>query len=726
MYLIIAEKSSAGKKIASCIRGEHFKAEQGYLKSENYYVSWCAGHLYELFNLEEYREDYDPEQKYRWTMDGLPFIPAGRKFRYKKKNSPKTPSMNKTVNMQVKVLKALLNDKSVTAIYHAGDADREGEVIVRNVLQALLKSQKPVYRIWLNAYTPEAMQKALNDKEPDAHYDGWFRSGRARAYEDWLLGINGTRYLSLKAGTLLPWGRCKYIIVKAIVDREREIRNFVPTEYYGVVSEEETKGYPIQLTSKRTFQKDDKSGAQALANKFNQAGAKVTSITKKATTVSAGKLFSTTALQAFVSKHFKDVDPKDTENALEELYQAGYTTYPRTNSQFLTKNDIPDVERTIAALKKAGFVNIENKTKLKSIYDDSKVDGHSALTPTSHLPDINRLTTVQKIVYESIRNRFLAVFCSEKCIADETTIKIQCADEEFSLSGSIVREKGWMQYEPYGKKDKMLPPLNEGDAVNIDFGPVLKKTTPPQRFTVESFGAWCQAPWRKEEDAQGEYSDEEWERILHEATICTDATRTPTITECRNNGYIKLVKNVYHAEEKGEQFVDACEALGLKFSVKQVMDMSSQLFDIRKGSATIDECLDGCEARLQEMFSHKDAHVQNMRTDNSVGKCPKCGNPVREWKENFSCGTKGCLYIKKDNALLKALGCKKKTITTKDMEKLCQGKPILVKGCVSKRTGKEYDANLILDVSGDRPEFKLEFANTKPATQSKTKRSKKA
>ena len=99
MYLNKAKKSSAGKKIASCIRGEHFKAEQGYLKSENYYVSWCAGHLYELFNLEEYREDYDPEQKYRWTMDGLPFIPAGRKFRYKKKNSPKTPSMNKTVNM---------------------------------------------------------------------------------------------------------------------------------------------------------------------------------------------------------------------------------------------------------------------------------------------------------------------------------------------------------------------------------------------------------------------------------------------------------------------------------------------------------------------------------------------------------------------------------------------------------------------------------------------------
>ena len=573
MYLIITEKRTAGEKVASCIAGERFTGGQGYLKSKNFYITWCAGHLYELFSLEEYREDYDPEQKYRWTMEGLPFIPEGRKFRYRKKNSPKTPSMNKTVNQQVKVIKTLANDNSVEAIYHCGDSDREGEVIVRNALQALLKSKKPIYRIWLNSYTPEAVMQAINAKEPDSNYDGWFRSGRARAYEDWLLGINGTRYLSLKTGTLLPWGRCKYIIVKAIVDREREIRNFVPTEYYAVCSEAETKGYPIQLTSKQTFKKDEQKLAQALAQKYNQAGASVSDVEKKASTISAGKLFSTTALQAFVSKHYKNIDPKDAEAALEELYQAGYTTYPRTNSQFLTKNDIADVERSIQALIKAGFTNIINKPKEKSIYDDSKVDGHSALMPTSHLPPAGKLTETQAVVYEVIRNRFLAVFCSEKCVADKTTITIKCCDEEFKLNGSIIREKGWLQYEPFGQKDKEVPQLQKGDTVNVDFQPILKETTPPQRFTVESFGNWCQAPWRKEEDAQGEYSDEDWERILHEATICTDATRTPTITECRNNGYIKLVKSTYRPEEKGEQFIDACEKLGLKFSVKQIMDL---------------------------------------------------------------------------------------------------------------------------------------------------------
>ena len=713
MYLIITEKRTAGEKVASCITGEHFTSGQGYLKGKNYYITWCAGHLYELFSLEEYRADYDPEQKYRWTMEGLPFIPEGRKFRYRKKNSPKTPSMNKTVNQQVKVIKALANDSSVEAIYHCGDSDREGEVIVRNVLQALLKSKKPVYRIWLNSYTQEAVMKALRAKEPDSNYDGWFRSGRARAYEDWLLGINGTRYLSLKTGALLPWGRCKYIIVKAIVDREREIRNFVPTEYYAVCSEAETKGYPIQLTSKQTFKKEEQKQAQALAQKYNQAGAAVTNVEKKASTISAGKLFSTTALQAFVSKHYKGIDPKDAEAALEELYQAGYTTYPRTNSQFLTQNDIPDVERSIQALTKAGFTNIVNKPKEKSIYDDSKVDGHSALMPTYHLPPAGKLTDVQAAVYDAIRNRFLAVFCSEKCVADKTTITIKCCDEEFKLNGSIIREKGWLQYEPFGQKDKEVPPLQKGDPVNVDFQPTLKETTPPQRFTVESFGNWCQAPWRKEEDAQGEYSDEDWERILHEATICTDATRTPTITECRNNGYIKLVKNTYRPEEKGEQFIDACEKLGLKFSVKQIMDLSSQLFDIRKGNASIDDCLDVCQQRLAEMFSHKDTQVQSMRQDNAVATCPVCGNPVKEWKENFSCGTKGCLYIKKANPFLAALGGKKKTFTKRDIAALCAGKTVALKGCVSKKTGKEYDAKLRFDTSNGRPEFKMEFANKK-------------
>lgn len=622
MYLIIAEKRSAAEKVGSCIKGESFKKGDGFIQSQNYYITWCAGHLYTLLDLEEYDPNYDPNENHKWTMDGLPFCPP--RFRYKVSQPKGNASMCATVRKQTKVIKKLANDASVSAIYHCGDSDREGEVIVRNAVRALLKSNKPIYRIWLNSYTTESVMKALSAKEPDSNYDGWDNAGLARAHEDWLFGINGTRYLSLKSGVLLPWGRCKYIITKAIVDRERAITNFVPVDYFAVVSKTNVKGYDIELTSKKTFDKDSSPDAAALASRYNAAGARVTSVKKDRVTVNPGRLFSTTELQAFVSSHYKGTDPKEIEASLEELYQSGYTTYPRTNSSFLTASDEHDVDLAINALKRAGFQNLVNKPKKKSIYDDSKVDGHSALTPTSNIPDISKLSPAQKITYECIRNRFLAVFCSEDCLADKTVITIRCDDEDFQLTGTINVAKGWLQYEPFGQKDKEVPPLNDGESVPVDFKPVKKQTAPPKRFTVASFGAWCNAPWRNEDDSEKtDYTDEEWKRILHEATICTDATRTPTITECRNAGYIKLSKGTYSPDTKGYQFVDACEKLGLTFTVKEVMDLSMMLFDVRKGTRTIDECVKTAMEKLNLMMM-------------SLRLLATCREPLRKQKPKSS------------------------------------------------------------------------------------------
>ena len=147
MYLIIAEKRSAAEKVGSCIKGESFKKGDGFIQSQNYYITWCAGHLYTLLDLEEYDPNYDPNEKHKWTMDGLPFCPP--RFRYKVSQPKGNASMCATVRKQTKVIKKLANDASVSAIYHCGDSDREGEVIVRNAVRALLKSNKPIYRIWL-------------------------------------------------------------------------------------------------------------------------------------------------------------------------------------------------------------------------------------------------------------------------------------------------------------------------------------------------------------------------------------------------------------------------------------------------------------------------------------------------------------------------------------------------------------------------------------------------
>lgn len=718
MYLIIAEKRSAAEELAKCIKNEQFSGKDGYLQSKNFLITWCAGHLFELYDLDEYLPDYDPTVKKRWDLSVLPFFPE--KFRYKMSQPKNNANMCRTVKKQVMVIRTLANDDAVSAIYHCGDSDREGEVIVRNALRALLKTEKPVYRIWLNSFTEKAVMAAIHAQEPDSKYDGWDNAGLARAYEDWLFGINGTRYLTLKAGTLLPWGRCKYIITKAIVDRERAIQQFVPEDYFTVESNEkpnETTEISLHLTSKTTFDAKSENKAKLLADKYNQATAFVIDVIKDRKTVSASKLFTTTDLQSFVSSHYKGVDPKDVESALESLYQKGYSTYPRTNSAFLTANDAENIGDVIRVLKSAGYQNIENKPGNKSIYDDKKVDGHSALTPTEKLPDMGKLSDVENITYTCILNRFLAVFCSIPCLEDVTTLKIQCDDEIFTVTGSILVQDGWRQYEESSKKDKELPPLTKGEVIAVKFEPVKKQTTPPKRFTVTSLGEWCKTPWKKiNEDDHAEYSDEDWKKILHEATICTEATRTPTITACRDAGYIALKKNTYYPEQKGINFVNACEQIGLTFSVQEVLDLSTMLFAVRKGDNTIENCMRTAKEKVIRMFEAKDDENQNIAQDfeaeQELCKCPKCGKSIIETPMSYRCSDKTCpVVIWKKSRLLEKLGCKKKTFTQKDSVALLNGKAIELSDCKSQRTGKTYSCLLTYVIEADKAEFKIGFPN---------------
>lgn len=716
MELIITEKRSAAHDLSLCLLDENFKAQDGYMTGQHYCITWCAGHLYSLLDLDEYLPGYDPNKKTPWSLDVLPYFPE--EFRYKVSQPKNNPSMCQTIKKQIKVIRMLLNSENITAVYHCGDADREGEVIVRNVVRVLMKEKKPVYRIWLNAFTPKLVKDALSSKTPDREYDGWYRAGQARAFEDWLFGINGTRYLSLKAGVLLPWGRCKYIITEAIVNREREIQDFKPVDYFSVESNikpTDDSAMPLHLTSKKTFPVDQETAAKALADEFNAFDAFVLDVLKDRKEVSSGKLFTTTDLQSFVSSHYKDVDPRDVEAALESLYQKGYSTYPRTNSAFLVSSDVNSISEVIDALKKKGFQNIENKPNSKAIYNDSKVDGHSALTPTYKIPDLSELSAVEKITYTSILNRFLAVFCSVPCLEDVTTIKIQCGDEVFTVNGSILVQEGWRMYEESSKKDKELPALEKGMKVAVAFTPIKKQTTPPKRFTVTSLGNWCLSPWKKtDEDSHEEYSDEDWERILHEATICTDATRTPTITACRDAGYIQLKSKTYYPLDKGIHFIDACRKIGLTFTVKEVLDISTMLFDVRKDACGVETCIETAKDKVIKMFEEKDNEAVKISDDfeaeNAICDCPKCGKPIAETARSFKCSNEDCtVIIWKESRLLSSLGCKKKSFTKKDAITLLSGKAIELPDCVSKKSGKKYSCLLTLDVSGEKCEFKIGF-----------------
>lgn len=714
MRLIITEKRDVAKKVASAIRGQAFHNKGEYLESQDYLITWCMGHLYVLADLEQYLPNgglREGETKAKWRLDTLPCIPDGYKFVYRIKPNLKSQFGTQDSKKRIQAIKELLDRDDVEAIYNFGDPDREGEVIVRNLLRYNLKRKIPVYRLWCDDTTEDTINDALAAKEPDTgKYDCIYNAGLARAYIDWLFGINLTRYLSIKSGTLLKTGRCKIAIVQKIAERERQIREFVPETYYGVSSKEETNGEIIELNSKQAFDKDSLDDAKALCNKYNAAGAIVTSVETERKTIRPKSLFDTSSLTGYVVSNHKEVKPKEIDNALESLYQSGYTTYPRTKSAYLTEAEASKVDGILAVLKKHGYDDLENKPKSKQIYDGSKVEGHSALIITGKMPE--GLSGVEKIVYDTILGRFLAVFCKDPCTVDRTTMVITCADEDFKLQGDIQVTPGWRKYEKDSKGDKILPRLKKGDKVNVNFQPVEKQTQPPKRFTVKTFESWCVAPWRKDETDTSEYTDEEWKAILSDATVCTSATRTETISSCCDTGYISLKNGTYYAEDKAFTLIDIAEKLGVDFTLNETMELSKMMFEVSKGQRTIKSCLDVSCDKLRAMFEKRNVQVtvdKPVEEGKEICTCPICGGRIIETPKTFSCSNRcGVVIWKTDNKFLGALGIKK--VTAKQVKSLCNPeKPLLVKDIVSKKTGKKYSAYVFVTKDAETGKVKYGF-----------------
>ena len=701
--LIIAEKPSMRRTIANAIKRESFQKKDGYLEGKSYVVSWCFGHLYELKDLDKYFDDYDPTAKPKWSLSKLPFYPEGWKFKYEVKQNPKTRKPDTGVKKQVLILRELMNREDVDTIYAAGDADREGEVIVRLVIDGNLKTKKNILRLWLPALTTDAINTALTTAKPDIEYTNLYEAGKTRAAMDWLMGIELTRYASIKTQTFLRIGRCICPIVCRIVERENEINNFKPTPYSAVVSKEKTKGYVIELTSKKTFEKGHEAEAQALADKYNAAGATVTDVKTEKKTIKAPKLFSMSDLQSYVCKVDNTLSPSDVLAATQSLYEAALVTYPRTNSNYLAKDEYSKVEHTIKAL---GLIGLTSKSGDKNIYDDSKVESHSALIPTGKKAE--NLSGAQKTVYDCILNRFCAVFCEEDCTVNRTTIAIQCSDETFTLKGDVEITKGWRQYES-SKEDKILPPLVKGDNVVIAFKAVGKMTVPPKRYTVASLNSWMKTPMRSEDKPDDEYTDAEWKEILEEATICTEATRADTINRCIQSKYISLRKGTYYAEESGFFLYDVLKSLDINLDVKTTVELSRDLHCVKDGTMTKAQVLDKTKDTMDKIFSAngsiKSTHENTVGEKTLIGKCPKCGSAVIETSKAYACENKCGVIIWKENKFMKSIGSQMTATVAKSLLK--DGKARLT-NCVGK-SGKPFSCNLICNFQGEHPEFSLDF-----------------
>lgn len=725
MRLIIAEKPSLAKNIMLAIGSSKFSRKDGYFESNEYIVTWAFGHLFGLLNLEEYNSKIEEDFRPKWTLEGLPFRPP--EFRYSLRKDPKTRKVDSGVRKQFEIIKTLCARPDVECVVNAGDADREGEIIVRIILEHA-KNKKPVMRLWMPDQTPETILPGLRNLRSDSEYDALANEGFARDHIDWLYGINLTRLATLKSGTMLRVGRVIVPIIKAIYDRDMAIRNFVPAKYYGLTSKAETKGAVIELNSKKKFSIEERSSAESQCKTYNLAGATVTNVKKEEATIQPGKLYSLSKLQGVLGKKFK-MSPKESLAIVQALYEAGYVTYPRTNSEYLATAERSKINAILDKLNTQGY-KVCQKDQKKSIYDDSKIESHSALTPTGKLAKQEDLKEREWQVYSTILNRFLAVFCSEDCKVNRTTITIEINGglEAFTLKGDAFLSRGWMQYDDTGRSDKILPDLSKGDMVNIDFKPVEKETAPPKHYTVDSLNNFLKNPFKKQKDDEEpegdsktndqppESDDEDYKAIFEGVEIGTEATRTGIIENAINSGYISLKNNTYTILPGGEYLIHCLDKLGIEMGKEKTANLGRVLKRVYRGEISIDDSVTFAFQEVRAAFTASSGVTidqSELPADSNapkvLGQCPKCGNDVVERQKGFCCSNKECKFaIWKDNKLLGSIGQK---MNAKLVKPLLKGDRVLLKGCVSTKSGKTFDCFLVPDFSGDYPNFNIEMPN---------------
>ena len=689
MILIIAEKPSLARNIVAGIGT--MTRKDGYFENKEYIVTWAFGHLFTLYDIEDYAYTVTDT---KWKMDNLPCFPKQFKFNLKKDQN-KQP--DKGIIKQFEIIKKLINREDVDTVVNAGDSDREGEIIVRLCVQNSLESEKKQLRLWLPDQTPETVKQGLQEMKEEECYDNLANEGFARTYVDWLYGVNLTRYATLKTGTLLRVGRVIIPIVKAIYDRDQAIKNFIPDIYYGITSSEETNGEVVELNSKEKFEKNELEKAKNLCNKYNQNKAIVTNKKVKKDTLQPGKLYSLTKLQNFLGKKYKM--PMDKSLAvIQKLYEDGYLTYPRTNSEYLATAEKDKIKKILNNIKTMGYpVTFKDK---KTIFDDSKIESHSALTPTYKIPKKADLSEDELLIYKTVLKRFVAVFCEEECKVEKTEITIKIGDlEEFVLKGMVIKEQGWTKYDDYSKNDKFLPNLNVGDEVNIKFIPKEKKTTAPKHYTIETLNNYLKNPFKEEKaksDDEIEDDTEDYKAIFEGLELGTEATRTGIINNAIKSKYIELKKDVYYILPGGEFLIESLMNMQISMDKYKTSTLGQGLKKVFHNEWQVNDVVELAQKEIKEVFDIKNLPIEkDVDTGfygDIIGKCPICGEDVMRNRYGYGClGYKnGCDFK------ISGVICKR-VISKSNATKILQdGVSSKIEGFISKNN-KEFSAKLKLE-----------------------------
>ena len=692
MKLVIAEKPSVAQSLARVIGAD--KRRDGYLEGGGYLVSWCVGHLVELSAPERYDERFA-----KWRLEDLPILPE--RWLYE---------VSQATRKQYQILKSLMERSDVESLVCATDAGREGELIFRLVYNQA-RCKKPFERLWISSMEDAAIREGFEKLKPGTQYNLLYEAALCRERADWIVGMNATRLFSCLYGQTLAVGRVMTPTLAMVVMRDAQIAAFKPEPFWTV----QLKAGDLNLSSRRFSTKND---AEAVLQECQAAGkVMIETVETKEKLEKPPLLYDLTSLQRDANR-ILGFTAQQTLDHTQSLYEKKLVTYPRTDSRYLTddmREMLPELINAVARkFKYNGSALRSEPVRTASIFNSSKVSDHHAIIPTKTMAGSNfsELSLGEMAVLQLISARLLCAAAEDYRYA-ESTVKSRCGAEEFTKKGRTDLQLGWkaiwQHFYPDKKKDEdsigQIP--GQGNRLHIDAAALKEgKTSPSKHFTEDTLLSAM-------ETAGADETPEEAER----KGLGTPATRAATIEKLVQRGFIerKGDRKTRHliATDKGNALITVMpEQIQ---SPSMTAEWEQKLLGIERDEYEAADFMDGISgmiAGLVATYEKAKGADALMSRNKVIGTCPHCGSEVLEKQKGWFCSNSECRFILwKDNAYFTKIG---KRLTSQIVEKLLKDGRARLKDCKSQKTGKTYNADILLSTEADgRPQFSMVFENRK-------------
>ena len=688
--LVVAEKPSVGAAYAKVLGATN--RQDGYWEGNGYLVSWCIGHLVELAPPNAYGEQY-----VKWSIADLPILP--QQWQYLVSTSTKK---------QFSILKDLMHRPEVDSIVCATDAGREGELIFRLVYQQA-GCKKSFSRLWLSSMEDSAIREGFANLKPSTEYDALYQAALCRERADWMVGINASRLFSCLYGQPLAVGRVMTPVLAMTVVREAAIAAFVPQKFY-TVELELTSG--CTASSRRISEKD--SAENLLAECRKEMISTIQKVTRKEKSENPPLLYDLTTLQRDANR-LLGYSAQQTLNYVQSLYEKKLTTYPRTDSCYITDDD----EEMLAGLadELEEFIGIAADTadsavpRTRRTVNQDKVTDHHAILPTRSMlqANLDALPTGERNILKLIIARTLMAV-SKPYRYLETMLTTECAGEEFTAKGKEILDEGWKAVERKVLADILdrkqefatLPAMEESECAILNAEMKEGQTTPPKHFTEDTL-------LHSMETASADSMPEGVER----QGIGTPATRAATIEKLVQKGFLERKgekkTKILLPTDKGKALITVMpEEIQ---SAEMTADWETKLLRIERGEMEPETFMTEIKEMISSLVTTTEAAkgANALMKNKIIGVCPNCGANVVEREKGWFCENRECRFVLwKDNAFLKRLG---KRMDAHVADKLLRDGRVRLKDCRSAK-GKTYNATVLLGTEPDgRSKFSLEFEN---------------